>query len=60
MGFPAYGGETIKPTERFNLLVTFQGHKNDAAGEELLGIEEIELALQNHGSVQSPGSFNGP
>ena len=53
MGFPAYGGETIKPTERFNLLVTFQGHKNDAAGEELLGIEEIELALQNHESIVS-------
>jgi len=37
----------MNPTERFNLLVTFKGHKTSRAGEELLGIEEIELTLQD-------------
>lgn len=37
----------MKPTESFNLLVTFKGHKNQKTGEELLGIEEIEMALQD-------------
>jgi tRNA acetyltransferase TAN1 len=37
----------VKPTESFNLLVTFKGRKTEDTGEELLGIEEIELALQN-------------
>ncbi len=37
----------MNPTERFNLLVTFKGHKTAIAGEELLGIEEIEFALQD-------------
>ena len=37
----------MNPTERFNLLVTFKGHKTSSAGEELLGIEEIELTLQD-------------
>ena len=40
-------GDDMNPTERFNLLVTFKGHKTSEAGEELLGIEEIELALQD-------------
>jgi len=34
------------PTESFNLVITFKGHKTPEAGEELMGIEEIELALQ--------------
>ncbi len=37
----------MNPTERFNLVITFKGHKTPDAGEELLGIEEIELALQD-------------
>lgn len=37
----------MNPTVSFNLVVTFKGHKTAEAGEELLGIEEIELALQN-------------
>jgi len=36
----------MKPTENFNFLITLKGHKDDNVGEELLGIEEIELALQ--------------
>lgn len=35
----------MKPTLSFNLLVTFKGQKTPEAGEELLGIEEIEMAL---------------
>lgn len=38
----------MKPTESFNLLVTFTGHKTPDAGEELLGTEEIELTLEDH------------
>jgi tRNA acetyltransferase TAN1 len=41
----------MKPTETFNLLITLQGHKSDNVGEELLGIEEIEFALQPHEPV---------
>jgi tRNA acetyltransferase TAN1 len=37
----------MKPTETFNLLITLQGQKDADAGEEVVGIEEIELALQN-------------
>ncbi len=37
----------MNPTESFNLLITFKGHKTPEAGEELLGIEEIELTLQD-------------
>lgn len=35
----------MKPTLSFNLLVTFKGQKTPEAGEELLGIGEIETAL---------------
>lgn len=35
----------MKPALSFNLLVTFRGQKTPEAGEELLGIEEIEMAL---------------
>lgn len=41
----------MKPTETFNLLITLQGHKSEGVGEELLGIEEIEFALQPHEPV---------
>lgn len=37
----------MKPTESFNLLVTFTGHKTPESGEELLGMEEIEMALED-------------
>jgi tRNA acetyltransferase TAN1 len=42
------GGGHIKPTEIFNLLLTLQGHKDRNVGEELIGIEEISIALQNY------------
>jgi len=45
------GGGNIKSTKIFNLLVTFKGHKSETVGVELLGIEEIELALQNEDPV---------
>lgn len=37
----------MKPTVSFNLLLTFKGHKTQKVGEELLGIEEIEMALED-------------
>lgn len=37
----------MQPTENFNLLITLQGQKGENTGEEVVGIEEIELALQN-------------
>lgn len=45
------GGGRIKPIDGFNLLVTLQGHKDAHAGEELVGIEEIELALSSYEPV---------
>ena len=39
--------EKIKPNECFDLLVTFQSHNENLGGEELLGIEEIEIALKS-------------
>ena len=51
----------MKPTESFNLLVTFKGRKTEDTGEELLGIEEIELALQdekNLFSIKETGFYN--
>ncbi|MGZ7048113.1 MAG: THUMP domain-containing protein [Methanobacterium sp.] len=45
------GGEIIKPIDGFNLLVTIQGHKDHDTGEELIGIEEIELALSSYEPV---------
>ena len=45
------GGGCIKPIDGFNLLVTLQGHKDAHAGEELIGIEEIELALSSYEPV---------
>jgi tRNA acetyltransferase TAN1 len=41
----------IKPLDGFNLLVTVQGHKDAYTGEELIGIEEIELALSSYEPV---------
>ena len=41
----------IKPIDGFNLLVTIQGHKDSYIGEELIGIEEIELALSSYEPV---------
>ena len=38
----------IKPTETFNLLITLQGQKDENAGVELVGTEEIEMALLNY------------
>jgi len=38
----------IKPVDGFNLLVTIQGHKDSYTGDELIGIEEIELALSSY------------
>lgn len=35
----------ISPLDGFNLIVTVQGHKDSHIGVELIGIEEIELAL---------------
>jgi len=45
------GGGHIRPIDGFNLLVTLQGHKDSHAGEELVGIEEIELALSSYEPV---------
>ena len=45
------GGGRIRPIDGFNLLVTLQGHKDTHAGEELVGIEEIELALSSYEPV---------
>ncbi len=45
------GGGRIRPIDGFNLLVTLQGHKDTRAGEELVGIEEIELALSSYEPV---------
>jgi len=41
----------IKPIDSFNLLVTLQGHKDSYSGEELIGIEEIELVLSSYEPV---------
>ena len=41
----------IKTVDGFNLLVTIQGHKDSYAGDELIGIEEIELALSSYEPV---------
>ncbi|GAB4311146.1 MAG: THUMP domain-containing protein [Methanobacteriaceae archaeon] len=38
----------MKPTQNFNFLVTLKGHKSEVAGEEVLGIEEIELELKKN------------
>ena len=46
-----FGGVLIKPNDGFNLLVTLTGHKDSYAGEELIGIEEIELALSSYEPV---------
>jgi tRNA acetyltransferase TAN1 len=54
------GGELIKPTETFNLLVTLQGHKDENVGEELMGTEEIELILQNYEDVLNIKESNFP
>jgi len=51
----------VKSTESFNLLVTFKGRKTKDTGEELLGIEEIELALQdekNLFTIKETGFYN--
>lgn len=41
----------IKALDGFNLLVTVQGHKDAYTGEELIGMEEIELALSSYEPV---------
>lgn len=41
----------MKPTETFNLLVTLKGQKDENSGEELMGIEEIEKALEGNENV---------
>lgn len=41
----------IKPVDGFNLLVTLQGHKDEYTGEDLIGTEEIELALSSYEPV---------
>ncbi len=43
-----FGGGLIQPKDGFNLLITLQGHKDELAGEEIVGIEEIELALSSY------------
>ena len=51
----------MKPTLSFNLLVTFKGQKTPEAGEELLGIEEIETALgeqENLYDIKESGFYN--
>ncbi len=42
------GGGHIQPKDGFNLLLTLQGRKDDYSGEEVVGIEEIELALSSY------------
>lgn len=41
----------ITPLDGFNLIVTVQGLKDSYVGEELIGIEEIELALSSYEPV---------
>ncbi len=51
----------MKPTLSFNLLVTFKGQKTPEAGEELLGMEEIEMALvdqENLYEFKESGFYN--
>ena len=51
----------MKPTLSFNLLVTFKGQKTPEAGEELLGIEEIEMALEDQKNlfdIKESGFYN--
>lgn len=40
----------MKGPENFNLLVTLRGQKGGAAGEEIVGLEEIEIALSRYES----------
>ena len=50
----------IKPTESFNLLITLRGQKGEGAGEEAMGLEEIEMALQNEERVLNFKESNFP
>ena len=50
----------MKPTETFNLLVTLKGQKDDSSGEELVGIEEIEMALEGNEKVLNVKESNFP
>ncbi len=50
----------IKPTESFNLLVTLKGQKDVSSGQELLGLEEIEMALQGEEKVLNIKESNFP
>jgi tRNA acetyltransferase TAN1 len=54
------GGGLIKPTKTFNLLITLQGHKDENVGEEIVGIEEIELILQKYEAVLNIKESNFP
>lgn len=38
----------MKGPENFNLLVTLRGQKGSAAGEEIVGLEEVEMALSRY------------
>jgi|GEM_PF-3150385 len=40
----------MKIPEYFNLLVTVCGQKGGVGGEELVGMEELELSLQDYES----------
>jgi tRNA acetyltransferase TAN1 len=50
----------IKPTESFNLLITLRGQKGQGEGEEAMGLEEIEMALQNEERVLNFKESNFP
>lgn len=54
------GGGLIKPTEIFNLLITLKGQKDENAGEELMGVEEIEMALKDDELVMNMKDSNYP
>ncbi len=54
------GGGLIKPTETFNLLITLKGQKDENVGEELMGTEEIAMALQNYEIVLNIKESNFP
>ncbi len=54
------GGGLIKPTETFNLLITLKGQKDENAGEELMGVEEIEMALKDDELVMNMKDSNYP
>ncbi len=50
----------MKPTATFNILITLQGQKAAESGEEVVGIEEIEMALQKQEPVLNIKESNFP